>query len=95
MPTAVHSCSSKRYTLPGPEVGFKCPKHPTEDHLIVNRPKRAPGASSQSAKSLWLSYYEGNSVMICLEEQRSIDITESSLSPQQSLVWFGKEVSQL
>ena len=91
----------KQYLMASPsdqtlyELGFKCAKHPDEDHLIINRPRRATGASSQSAKSLWLSYYEGNSVMICLEEQRSIDITESSLPPQQSLVWFGKEVSQL
>ena len=89
----------KQYLMASPsdqtlyELGFKCPNHPDEDHLIINRPKRAAGAPSQSAKSLWLSYYEGNSVMICLEEQRSIDITETSLPlsfSQQSLVWFGK-----
>ena len=89
----------KQYLMASPsdqtlyELGFKCPNHPDEDHLIINRPKRAAGAPSQSAKSLWLSYYEGNSVMICIEEQRSIDITETSLPlsfSQQSLVWFGK-----
>ena len=91
----------KQYLISSPsdqtlyELGFKCPKHPSEDHLIINRPKRAAGAPSQSAKSLWLSYHEGNSVMVCTEEQRSIDFAETSpSSAQQSLVWFGK-VSQL
>ena len=91
----------KQYLISSPsdqtlyELGFKCPKHPSEDHLIIHRPKRTAGAPSQSAKSLWLSYHEGNSVMVCTEEQRSIDFAETSpSSAQPSLVWFGK-VSQL
>ena len=76
------------------ELGFKCPEHPNDDHLVINRPK---GGVDAPAKVVWLRYHEGMSVMICLEEEKSIDFTETSLSPsfaQQSLVWFGK-VSQL
>ena len=75
------------------ELGFKCPKHPNDDHLVINRPNRRVETPAKS----WLRYHEGMSVMICLEEEKSIDFTETSLSlsfAQQSLVWFGK-VSQL
>ena len=79
------------------ELGFKCPKHLSGDHLIINKPiggvKCQP---SQSAVSLWLNYLERKSTMICLKEQVFIDLRVTRLSPsfaQQSLVWFG-EVSQ-
>ena len=72
------------------ELGFKCPAHPNDDHLIINRPKRGIGPPT---KLVWLNYHEGMSVMICLKEERSIDFDETSLPQcfaQQSLVWFGK-----
>ena len=81
------------------ELGFKCPKHPDDDHLIINKPiggvKCQP---SQSAMSLWLNYLaiERKSTMICQKEKIFIDLRVTRLSPsfaQQSLVWFGK-VSQ-
>ena len=39
------------------ELGFKCPKHPADDHLVINRPMPMKGlkATSQSAKFLWLN----------------------------------------
>ena len=79
------------------ELGFKCPEHPNDDHLVINRPKSGVEASSHSANLVWLNCLEGKSTMVCLEEERSIDFSELSLSQsfaQQSLVWFGK-VSQL
>ena len=73
------------------ELGFKCPEHPNDDHLVINRPKRGV---ETPAKLLWLNYHEGTSVMICLEEEMSVDFSETRPFAQQSLVWFGK-VSQL
>ena len=78
------------------ELGFKCPNHPDDNHLVINRPKSRVQAPSQSAKSLWFYYLKKKSVMICLKEEISVDHKDISLSPpfaQQSLVWFG-EVSQ-
>ena len=78
------------------ELGFKCPNHPDDNHLVINRPKSRVQAPSQSAKSLWFYYLQEKSVMICLKEEISVDLKDTSLSPsfaQQSLVWFG-EVSQ-
>lgn len=53
--------------------------------------------SSQSAKSLWLNYIKGKSIMICpLEGGKAIDLRDTRFSQsfaQQSLIWFG-EVSQ-
>jgi len=81
------------------ELGFKCPKHPKDDHLVINKPRgglkyRPP----QSPMSLWLNYFasERKSTMICLKEQIAINFGDTHLSKsfaQQSLVWFGK-VSQ-
>ena len=79
------------------ELGFKCPKHPNDDHLVINRLKSRVEAPSQSAKSLWLYYLQRKSTMICLKEGISIDLQDKTLSPsfaQQSLVWF-RVVSQL
>ena len=76
------------------ELGFKCPKHPGDDHLVINRPEGGVKAPSQSAKFLWLNYLKGKSVMICpLEGGRAIDLRDSRFSTQQGFVWFGK-VSQ-
>ena len=78
------------------ELGFKCPKHPNDDHLVINKPiggvKSRP---SQSAKSLWSNYLtiERKSTMICLREGISINTCLSKSFAQQSLVWYGK-VSQ-
>ena len=75
------------------ELGFKCPKHPDEDHLVVNRPMPMKGvkASSQSAKFLWLNYFKEKSIMVCLGREIAIDLKSSA---QQCLGWF-KKVSQL
>ena len=79
------------------ELGFKCPKHPNDDHLVINRPMSGVEVSSQSAKSLWLNYIKGKSIMICpLEGGKAIDLRDTRFSQsfaQQSLIWFG-EVSQ-
>ena len=78
------------------ELGFKCPKHPNEDHLVINRPKSRLEAPSHSAKSLWLYYLQRKSTMICLKEEFSVDLRDTTLFPSiayQSLVWF-EEVSQ-
>ena len=76
------------------ELGFKCPEHPDGDHLVINRPKTGGSkVLSLSAKCVWLNYYEGKSIMVCLEEEREIVFAETSLPPsfcQQSFVWFGK-----
>ena len=73
------------------ELGFKCPEHPNDDHLVINRPKRGVEAP---AKHVWFNYHEGTSVMICLEEETSVDFSNARTFAQQSLVWFGN-VSQL
>ena len=76
------------------DLGFKCPEHPNDDHLVINRLKSGVAAPSQSPNIVWLEYLEGKSTMVCLKEERSIDISSVSQSfAQQSLVWFGK-VSQ-
>ena len=77
------------------ELGFKCPKHSNDDHLVINRLKSRVEVPSQSAKPLWLYYLQRKSTMICLKEGISIDLQDKTLSPfaRQSLVWFG-EVSQ-
>ena len=80
------------------ELGFKCPKHPNDDHLVINRPKVGVESSSWSAKFLWFNYLatESKSTMICLKEGIFINLKDKSLSKsfaQKSLVWFG-DVSQ-
>ena len=74
--------------------GFKCPRHPEDDHLVINRPKKGGvEAPSHSAKLVWLNFSKGKSTMICLEEERCVDFAERSLSPsfaEQSLIWFRK-----
>ena len=85
------------------ELGFKCPEHPDSDHLVINRQKKqgraqSPStggleASALSPKHIWLSYCEGKSIMVCLEDERAIEFVETTLPPtfaQQNLVWFGK-----
>ena len=76
------------------ELGFKCPNHPDDNHLVINRPESRVQAPSQSAKSLWFYYLQEKSVMICLKEEISVDLKDTSLSPssfaQQILVWFGE-----
>ena len=76
------------------ELGFKCPEHPDSDHLVINRPKKGwLDGPSLFAKCIWLNYHEGESIMVCLEEERVIAFAETSLPSsfaQQSLVWFGK-----
>jgi len=74
------------------ELGFKCPKHQGDDHLVINRPESREGAPSQSAKSLWFYYLQKKSVMICLKTKISVDLKDTPFA-QQSLVWFG-EASQ-
>ena len=82
------------------ELGFKCPKHPDDDHLVINRPKGGvKSRPPQSAKFLWSNFLanERQSTMICLKEQIFIDFRDTHLPKpfaQQSLVWFGK-VSQI
>ena len=76
------------------ELGFKCPEHPDDDHLVINRPTDLEKNSGEevllSAKSLW---FKGKPTIICLEEDKSIDFSETRSYVPQSLVWFGK-VSQ-
>ena len=74
------------------ELGFKCPTHPDDDHLVINRPVRMKGvtASSQSAKFLWLNFHGKKSIMFCLGREIRIALPSSA----QYLNWFEK-VSQL
>ena len=81
------------------ELGFKCPKHSNDDHLVINRPKNAAPRVKEPAMILWLKYLKEESLMICpLEGGKAIDLRDKKLSlsfsAHQSLVWFGKEVSQ-
>ena len=83
------------------ELGFKCPEHPNDNHLVINVPMSGVEVPSQSAKSLWLNHHERKSVMICQgrssEGGKAIDLRDRRFSQSfadQSLVWFG-EVSQL
>ena len=75
------------------ELGFKCPKHSNDDHLVINRPCPIRGQKSPSAKVLWSDYLEKKSLMICLEEEKATRLELFQSFAQQSLVWFGK-VSQ-
>ena len=70
------------------ELGFKCPKHPDDDHLVINRPMPMKGvkASSQSAKFLWLNYFEEKSIMFCLGKGIAVALPSSA----QYLDWFEK-----
>ena len=72
------------------ELGFKCPEHPDEDHLVIIKPiKRELKASSHSGK---LNYGEDESKLVCLRTRRKAkDLCQSF--EQQSRVWFC-EVSQ-
>ena len=74
------------------ELGLKCPTHPDDDHLVINRPVRMKGvtASSQSAKFLWLNFHGKKSIMFCLGREIRIALPSSA----QYLNWFEK-VSQL
>ena len=96
----------KQFTTSSPsdptlyELGFKCPEHPNDDHLVINVPMSGEEVPSQSAKSLWLNHHERKSVMICqdrsIEGGKAIDLRDRRFSRSfaaQSLVWFG-EVSQ-
>ena len=79
------------------ELGFKCPEHPNDDHLVINTLEEEVEAQLQSVKSLWSNYLERKSIMICrLEGEKTIDLRDTSLYPSsaQHLVWFGK-VSEL
>ena len=69
------------------ELGFKCPKHSSDDHLVINRLKCGE-PPSQCAKSVWFNYLE-KSIMICTLEGKSIDLKLFPFA-QQSLVWFGE-----
>ena len=78
------------------ELGFKCPEHPNDDHLVINRLKKG-GVNLRDpsclANLVWLNPCEGKSVMICLEEKKEIIFSKTSLPQsfaQQSLVWFGE-----
>ena len=98
----------KQYSTSSPSdptpymLGFKCPEHPDDDHLVIQR--SLSGEEAQPAKSLWLSYPKENSksTMICLKVEQAIDLRDIKFSPpnlfptfaDRSLVWFG-EVSQL
>ena len=82
------------------ELGFKCPEHPNDDHLVINLPVSEEEVPSQSAKVLWLNHHERKSVMICqgrsIDGGKAIDLRDRRFSwsfAAQSLVWFG-EVSQ-
>ena len=78
------------------ELGFKCPEHPNDNHLVINVPVSGE-VPSQSAKVLWLNHHERKSVMICqgrsIEGGKAIDLRGRWSFAAQSLVWFG-EVSQ-
>ena len=94
----------KQYLISSPsnqtlyELGFKCPKHPNDDHLVINRPMSGVQTLPQSAKFLWLNYLQRKSIMICpIEGGKAIDFTDTKLLQsfsQKSHFWFGK-VSQL
>ena len=90
------------------ELGFKCPKHPGDDHLVINKSKSVVPevegppkvqAPIESPVTRWFNYPKNESLMICpLEGGKTIDLRDPKLalsfSAQPSLVWFGKEVSQ-
>ena len=74
------------------ELGFKCPEHPNNDHLVINKP--FAGTEAPSAKLLWFDYREDpKSTMICSLEEKAISFELSKSLPDRSLVWFG-EVSR-
>ena len=77
------------------ELGFKCPCHLNDDHLVINRPRGGAKSPPRSAKFLWLNYLaiQRKSTMICLKDRISINLKDTKSFAQQSLVWFG-EVSQ-
>ena len=67
------------------ELGFKCPEHPCDDHLVVNRPKiERVEAPPQSAR------LKGKSTMVCLKEERSINFSSSPHFAQKISPWFGE-----
>ena len=81
------------------ELGFKCPEHPNDDHLVINTP--IDGVEASFAKTLWLNFHKENpeSVMICsLEGKQVIDLRDTKFSPpnsfpsfaDRSLIWFGE-----
>ena len=87
-----------KYKLPFPsdstlyELGFKCPEHPNNDHLVINKPYS--GIEAPPAKLLWFDYRKDpKSTMICSLEEKAIGLKLSKSFADQSLVWFG-EVSR-
>jgi len=72
------------------ELGLKCPKHPGDDHMVINRPEGGVKVPLQSGKFLWLNYLKGKSIMICALEGKAIGLNSTQRS---CFVWFGK-VSQ-
>ena len=71
------------------ELGFKCPEHPCDDHLVVvNKPKiERVEAPPQSARLVWL---KAKSTMVCLKEERAINFSSSSHFAQKIHLWFGE-----
>ena len=70
------------------ELGFKCPKHPCDDHLVVNRLKiERVEAPPQSARLVGL---KGKSTMVCLKEERAINLSLSPHFAQKISPWFGE-----
>ena len=66
------------------ELGFKCPEHPCDDHLVVNRPKiERVEAPPQSAR------LKGKSTMVCLKEERAINCSSPHFA-QKISPWFGE-----
>ena len=87
-----------KYRLPAPsdstlyELGFKCPEHPNDDHLVINKPPA--GRKVLSAMLLWFDYRKDpKSTMICSLEEKAIGLKLSKSFADRSLVWFG-EVSR-
>ena len=70
------------------ELGFKCPEHPCDDHLVVNRPKiERVEAPPQSARLVWL---KGKSTIVCLKDERSNNFSSSPHFAQKISPWFGE-----
>ena len=57
------------------ELGFRCPLHPDEDHMAVNRPHTGEMDSSLSATHLWFGYLENKTSLFCLNENVVVDLT--------------------
>ena len=57
------------------ELGFRCPLHPDEDHMAVNRPHTGEMDSSLSATHLWFGYLENKTSLFCLNENVVVNHT--------------------